>query len=179
MSDGHISAYPRTGTKRHRIAVIEGPNQSNQGKRTKSVYGDIGSLDELKVFCVEVGNRFGVDVTSFNSNFEGEILEYIHAHAEHVDAWIVNPAGLTVHGIPTVHALVETGKPFVEVHFANVTAAPSHPRGVPIGPWDSTFTRFATGICMGLREYSYVGAIASLTLALDDETFLGAPDLAT
>jgi 3-dehydroquinate dehydratase II len=175
MTASATSVYPRTSTKRHRIAFIEGPNTSNMGKRTKSVYGDIGSLDELKAFCVEVGNRFGVEIVPFSSNIEGEILEFIHENTPTIDAWIVNPAGLTVYGIPTVHALVETYKPFVEVHFANVTAAPTHPRGIPVGPWDSTFTRFATGISMGLREHTYVGTILALTLSLDDEQFLGQP----
>jgi len=174
-TDSPTSVYPRKRSARYRIAIIEGPNTSNLGKRTKRVYGEIGSLDDLKAFCVATGERFGVEILTFSSNIEGEILEYIHEHADDVDAWIVNPAGLTVYGIPTVHALVETYKPFLEVHFANITAAPSHPRGVPVGPWDSTFTRFATGISMGLREHSYVGAILSLTLALDDEGFLGGP----
>jgi 3-dehydroquinate dehydratase-2 len=166
------SMYPRTSERRHRIAIIEGPNQSNLGKRTKRVYGSIGSLDELKEFCVTTGERFGVEIVTFSSNAEHEILEYIHASASDVDAYIVNPAGLTVGGIPTNHALFETGKPYIEVHFANVMAAPTHPRGVPVGPWDSVFSPYATGVMMGLREHSYVGAILALTLALDDETFL-------
>ena len=169
------SVYPRTSDVRHRIALIEGPNTSNMGKRTKSVYGDIGTLDELKAFCVEVGNRFGVEIVPFSSNVEGEILEFIHESTPEMAAYIVNPAGLTVFGMSTVHALVETYKPWVEIHFANVAAWPGHPRAIPVGPWDSLFTRHATGTSMGLREHSYVGAILSLTLALDDVGFLGAP----
>lgn len=174
MSNASGSVYPRTSDKRHKIALIEGPNTSNMGKRTKSVYGDIGTLDELKAFCVEVGDRFGVEIITFSSNHEGDILEFIHEHASICDAFIVNPAGLTMFGMSTLHALVETYKPWVEIHFANVTAAPGHPRAVPVGPWESLFTKHATGVSMGLREHSYVGAILSLTLALDDEGFLGA-----
>jgi 3-dehydroquinate dehydratase-2 len=175
MTDA-ASVYPRTSSKRHRIALIEGPNTSNMGKRTKSVYGEIGTLDELKAFCVEVGDRFGVEIVTFSSNHEGDILEFVHESADSMDAFIVNPAGLTVGGMATLHALVETYKPFVEIHFANVTAAPGHPRAVPVGPWNSLFTPYATGVSMGLREHSYVGAILSLTLALDDEGFLGATE---
>ena len=176
MSSTSSSVYPRTSDQRHRIALIEGPNTSNMGKRTKSVYGDTGTLDELKAFCVEVGDRFGVEIVTFSSNHEGDILEFIHDHASVCDAFIVNPAGLTLFGMSTLHALVETYKPWVEIHFANVTAAPGHPRAVPVGPWDSLFTKHATGVSMGLREHSYVGAILALTLALDDEGFLGSKD---
>lgn len=175
MSEHPVSVYPRTSDKRHKIAIIEGPNQTNQGNRSKSVYGDLWSLEQLQTLCREAGERFGVEIIDFVSNIEGEILEFIHRTASEVDAYIINPAGLTMYGVPTVHALYETKRPFVELHMANITAAPSHPRGVPIGPWTSTFTPFVTGLTMGLREYTYVGTILSLTLALDDETFLGAP----
>jgi 3-dehydroquinate dehydratase-2 len=163
----------RAATTRHRIAVIEGPNQTNLGRRSKRVYGEIGSLAELQEFCTGIGDELGIEIIPFASNFEGSILEFIHESAETIDAYVVNPAGLTVGGIATKHTLFESGKPFVEVHFANVSAVPSHPRGVPIGPWKSTFSEHATGVMMGLREYSYVGAILGLTLSLDDETFLG------
>lgn len=174
MPDAATSVYPRTSDKRHKIVIIEGPNQTNQGHRSKRVYGDLGSLGELQDLCVQAGERFGVEIVPFVSNVEGEILEFIHKTAAEADAYIVNPAGLTVYGIPTVHALYETGRPFVEIHMANIQAAPTHPRGVPIGPWKSAFSPFATGLTMGLREYTYVGTILSLTLALDDEGFLGA-----
>ena len=90
------------------------------------------------------------------------------------DAYIINPAGLTEGGVATKHALTETGKPYVEVHFANIVAPPTAPRGLPIGPWQSTFSASATGVMMGMREYSYSAAILSLAMALDDQNFLGA-----
>lgn len=176
MAESSGSVYPRTSDKRHKIAIIEGPNQTNQGHRSKQVYGDLGSLQQLQTLCRDAGERFGVEILTFVSNIEGEILEFIHGSAAEVDAYIINPAGLTMYGVPTVHALYETRRPFVELHMANISAAPSHPRGIPIGPWRSAFTPFATGLTMGLREYTYVGTILSLTLALDDEGFLGAPE---
>lgn len=170
------SVYPRKSDKVHRIAIIEGPNQTNQGNRSKRVYGNIGSIDEIQEMCRQAGEHFGVEIETFVSNFEGEILEYIHKSAANVDAYIVNPAGLTRFGVPTVHALYETHKPFLELHMANVMAAPAHPRGVPIGPWESAFSPWVSGVFMGLREYTYVGALLSLVLALDDEEF--APTIA-
>ncbi|QUL81108.1 type II 3-dehydroquinate dehydratase [Brevibacterium sp. SMBL_HHYL_HB1] len=115
-----------------------------------------------------------MEIISFVSNYEGAILEFVHAHASAVDAFIINPAGLTEIGIPTKHALSETGKPVVEVHFANVDAPPTTDRGLPIGPWESVFRSSVTGAALGLRQYSYSAAILGLTMALDDKTFLGA-----
>ena len=163
----------RASDREHRIAVIDGPNMSNLGARSKRVYGAIASLDDLQSFCRDFGAAIGVEVSTFASNFEGAILEFIHASAETTDGYVINPAGLTVPGVATKHALTETGKPFIEVHFANVVAPPTAPRGLPVGPWLSTFSPHATGVMMGMREYSYAAAILSLAMALDDESFLG------
>lgn len=167
----------RTGNRRHTIAIIDGPNMTNLGARNKRVYGAINSIGDLQDYCTSFGETLGVDIITFVNNSEGNILEFIHAHATTVDAFIINPAGLTEIGIPTKHALSETGKPVMEIHFANVVAPPTAPRGLPIGPWQSVFTPSVTGVAMGLRQYSYAAAILGLTLSLDDDTFLGA-DLA-
>ena len=158
----------------HRIVVIDGPNMSNLGARNKRVYGTIGSLSDLQDFCKDFASALGVSVTAFASNFEGAILEFIHESAESADAYVINPAGLTEFGVATKHALTETGKPFVEVHFANIVAPPTAPRGLPIGPWRSEFSASATAVMMGMREYSYAAAILALAMALDDTNFLGA-----
>jgi 3-dehydroquinate dehydratase-2 len=164
----------RASDRDHSIAVIDGPNMSNLGARNRRVYGAIASLEDLQCFCREFGAALGVSVVSFASNFEGAILEFIHQSASTVDGYVINPAGLTEPGVATKHALTETGKPFIEVHFANVVAPPTAPRALPIGPWRSTFSPHATGVMMGLREYSYAGAILALAMSLDDGTFLGA-----
>lgn len=163
----------RTQARRHRLVVIDGPNMTNLGARNKKVYGAISSIEDLQTFCTEFGESLGVEIETFVSNYEGAILEFIHENATKADAFIINPAGLTEIGIPTKHALSETGKPVVEVHFANVMAQPSAPRGLPIGPWESVFSPQVTSVMMGMRQYSYAAAIVGLVLALDDETFLG------
>ncbi len=158
----------------HRIALIDGPNMSNLGARNQRVYGSVNSLSDLQEFTKQIGHELGVEVETFASNYEGAILEFIHESAERVEAYIINPAGLTTIGEPTRHALEETGLPHVEVHFANIVAPPTAPRGLPGGPWESRFSRTATGVTMGLRQYSYAGALLALTMALDDPDFLGA-----
>jgi 3-dehydroquinate dehydratase-2 len=166
----------RPNARRHRITLIDGPNMSNLGRRNRRVYGSITSLDALHQYVGEAAQSLGVDLRAFSSNYEGAILEFIHESAEVTHGYIINPAGLTVTGEATRHALEETGLPVVEVHFANITAdggATGQGRGLPIGAWESRFSRSATGVMMGMRQYSYVAALVALTLSLDDETFLG------
>ncbi|GLY86090.1 type II 3-dehydroquinate dehydratase [Actinoallomurus iriomotensis] len=164
----------RTGGQRYKISVIDGPNVSNLARRNKRMYGPHVSAEALGRFAKDWGDRLGVDVERFLSNHEGDILEYIHESGDRVDGYIVNPAGLTTTSDMVPFALYDTGKPVIEVHFANIKAAASTARGPVYGPRESTFTPFVAGQFMGMREYSYAGALLSLVLALDDDTFLGA-----
>src|SRR3546814_7084103 len=77
----------RTGSRRHRIALIDGPNMSSLGARSKQVYGTIRSLDDLKAFVTSAGLDIGVEVETFSSNHMGDILEYIHGSADRVDGY--------------------------------------------------------------------------------------------
>lgn len=163
----------RGSDRKHLIAVIDGPNMSSLGNRSKKIYGAIGSLDDLKAYVRGFGEGLGVEVENFSSNFQGEILEFIHESGGRVDGYIVNPAGLTTVGEGVRHALEDTGKPVVEVHFANISASSGAARGLGGGSINSSFTHTATGMAMGLRHYSYAAALTGLVLALDDRGFLG------
>ncbi|MDQ8030833.1 MAG: type II 3-dehydroquinate dehydratase [Bordetella sp.] len=172
MSNQHLH-WLRQGDRTHRIMLIDGPNMPNLGARNKRVYGPIASIDALHQWMEKMCEGLGVSFKAMANNHEGYILDALHDSAPRVDGYIVNPAGLTRTGEATRHALEETGKPWVEVHFSNISAPPWSGRGLPGGPWESNFTRSATGMCMGMRHYSYLGALVSLVAALDDEAFLG------
>jgi 3-dehydroquinate dehydratase II len=172
---GNIShKFPRPGTKTHRIALIDGPNMSNLGRRSKKVYGPIASLDALHEHVRSYGRSLGVEVETFASNYEGAILEFIHESAHRVDGYLINPAGLTTGSLAVPHALIESGRPRIEVHFANPEASADSPRGAPVTPLTSVFSPYVTGKMTGLRHHGYIGALVALTLALDDVGFLGA-----
>jgi 3-dehydroquinate dehydratase-2 len=175
MSPDLNGVIQRRGERRHKIAVIDGPNMSNLGARSKKVYGRISSLDDLKRYITEFGQGLGVDVETFSSNHQGDILEFIHESAGRVDAYIINPAGLTTVGEGVRHALEDTGRPVIEVHFSNIAASAGSARGLGGGSIQSSFTHTATGVCMGMRQYSYAAAMTALVLSLDDEDFLGRP----
>jgi 3-dehydroquinate dehydratase-2 len=166
-----LDQFRPAGARRWRIAVIDGPNMPNLGNRSEKIYGPIRSLEDLQALVRQAADALGVDVVQFASNHEGEILEFIHGTAADVHGYVINPAGLTTYGEATRHALDDTAKPVVEVHFANTTR-----HFAEVAPhWQqqtSRFTHTATGLVMGLRQYSYLGALLGLTLALDDEAFL-------
>src|SRR5690606_36956600 len=115
----------------------------------------------------------GVDVENFSSNHMGEILEYIHESAHRVDGYIINPAGLTTIGEGVRHALEDTELPVMEVHFSNIAASAGASRCLGGGSIQSSFTHTATGMCMGMRHFSYLADLTAMILGLDDVEFLG------
>lgn len=161
------------GATQWRIGVINGPNMANLGHRDQRIYGPIRSLADLERYVADFAQTIGVEVVHFSSNHEGHILDFIHSHGETTDAWIINPAGLTTYGEATRHALADSGRPYVEVHFANISR--HFDQVAPAGQQlTSRFTHTAAGLTMGLRQHGYLGALLGLCLSLDDDAFLGA-----
>ncbi|NWL27169.1 dehydroquinase [Paenarthrobacter ureafaciens] len=147
---------PRTEDgKRLRFALLNGLNMSNLGRRDKNIYGSIASLQTLEDLVTETGDTVGVDVTAFHSNHEGDLVDFLEANSD-MDGYIINPGGLWAYGDPTRIALEETGKPFIEVHFANIFAT-GHV---------STFTQSCDVTVMGLRHHGYIGALVALAASV-------------
>lgn len=149
-----------------KIGVIDGPNMSNIAARDTSVYGGVSSIDGLQEYVRECAESLNVEVIQFVSNYEGAIVEFIHEQGPKVDAFLINPAGLTFYGEPTRWALVDSGKPFVEVHFRNIEQILSR---VPYGrDSESRFSTSAKGVVHGFQQYSYLAALVGLISVLDD-----------
>ncbi|WP_433850782.1 type II 3-dehydroquinate dehydratase [Brucella pseudogrignonensis] len=142
-----------------RIGLLNGLNMTSLGKRDKNIYGTIGSLKELEDLVSAAGNKLGVEVVPFHSNHEGDLVDFIEEN-DQIDAWLINPGGLWAFGEPTKLALHQSGKPFVEVHFANIYAT-GHA---------SVFTAAATGTVMGFRHFGYLGALIALVEDIRSKT---------
>ena len=163
MSSLPPSASPlRAGKRRWVIELIDGPNMRHLGKRDARLFGTIASLEALQRLVTEFGAALGVEVRTYASDFEGELLEHIHASAASADGYLVDAGGLATVSEAMRHALQETRKPVVEVCFYNPVAMGEQ----------SVFTRSAIGCVTGLREHAYLAGLLGLVLSLDDESFL-------
>jgi len=151
-----ISDSPNTETKRWKIALLNGLNMTSLGQRDKNVYGTIGSLQELEDLVSATGAKLGVDVVAFHSNHEGDLVDFIEG-ATDIDAFMINPGGLWRFGEPTNIAFEQAGKPFVEVHFANIYATGDK----------SVYTDSALATTMGFRHYGYLGSLVALVTELN------------
>src|SRR2546423_3942826 len=85
----------RTGDRRWRIGLLNGPNMPNLGRREQARFGSVRSLRELEGRVGQLAEALGVELSqTFASNHEGEILDWIHSQTDSLDGLLVNPAGL-------------------------------------------------------------------------------------
>jgi 3-dehydroquinate dehydratase II len=116
-----VTRTPAQGTGDRRIAILHGPNLQLLGRREPGVYGH-ATLAEIDARIASLASELGASAESFQSNHEGELLDWIAAAADRVAGFVVNPGGLTHTSVVLRDALLATGLPFVEVHLSNTAA---------------------------------------------------------
>ena len=105
-----------------KILVLNGINLNMFGKRDPAQYGTI-TLAEIDRQVTELGKELAVDVECFQTNGEQQMVERIHrAHAENVDAVVINAGAWTHYSIGIRDALAILKAPIVEIHMSNVHA---------------------------------------------------------
>ena len=103
-----------------KILVINGPNLNMLGIREPDIYGSntYSALEEyIKVCATELGH----DVTLFQSNHEGAIVDTIQQAYRVYDGIVINPAAYTHTSVAILDALKAVGIPTVEVHLSDIS----------------------------------------------------------
>jgi 3-dehydroquinate dehydratase-2 len=103
------------------ILVIHGPNLNMLGKRERQFYG-VRTLEEINSLLKEEAQKLGVKIKTFQSNSEGDLVDFIQENSVGADAIIINPGALTHYGLSLRDALQDTNLPVVEVHLSNIYA---------------------------------------------------------
>jgi 3-dehydroquinate dehydratase II len=104
-----------------KVAVVHGPNLRLLGLREPEVYGS-ATLDEVNRSLGELAGELGIELETFQSNHEGELLDFVEDAAGRVEGFLVNPGGLAHTSVALRDAFVGVGRPFVEVHISNTAA---------------------------------------------------------
>ena len=136
-----------------KIAIVNGPNLNLLGVREKSIYGETGFdtyLAELKAKYPEI------EISYFQSNGEGAIIDEIHRVGFDVDGIVLNAGAYTHYSIAIADALRSVTAPAVEVHISNVHTREEYRH-------TSMIASACRGVIAGFGLKSYELALTALT----------------
>ena len=102
-----------------KILVINGPNLNMLGIREPSIYGK-QDFSALQDYIRESAAQLGLEVTLFQSNHEGAIVDVIQQAYGVYDGIVINPAAYTHTSVAILDALKSIGIPTVEVHISDI-----------------------------------------------------------
>ncbi|HEX6915581.1 MAG TPA: type II 3-dehydroquinate dehydratase [Chitinophagaceae bacterium] len=102
-----------------KIAIINGPNLNLLGKREPGIYGS----ETFESFYDALKQRFGgVELSYFQSNVEGELINELQRVGYEVDGVVLNPGGYTHTSVAIADAISAITAPVIEVHISNIYA---------------------------------------------------------
>jgi 3-dehydroquinate dehydratase-2 len=104
-----------------KIIVMHGPNLNTLGTREPAIYGTT-TLADINAMLQKRGTQLGVAVESYQSNYEGGLIDYLQQHANEADGIIINPGAFTHYSIALRDALAAVKAPVIEVHMSNIYA---------------------------------------------------------
>ncbi|RLP77057.1 type II 3-dehydroquinate dehydratase [Mycetocola tolaasinivorans] len=140
-----------------RILVLNGPNLNRLGSRQPEVYGS-GTLADLERILNEDAPE-GVEIDLRQSNYEGQLVEWIHEAVDTGTPVILNAGALTHYSFAlrdAIALLKEPGVPLIEVHISNVHARDEFRH-------TSVISAVSTGVIAGFGFDSYRLALVQLT----------------
>jgi 3-dehydroquinate dehydratase II len=144
-----------------KILVIHGPNLNMLGKRDPTKYGTFTMADinnQLQILAAELD----CTLAFFQSNHEGAIIDFLQLESSRAaDGVIINPGALLRYGYSLRQALVDLGKPVIEVHMSDI-----HKLGVNRSV--NVLEDVRIDQIVGLKEQSYYEALKKLNSYLKD-----------
>ena len=139
-----------------KILIVNGPNINLLGQREKSVYGEL-TYKALKTTLMKYGRKKKLDITLFQSNYEGEIIDIIQAARNKKDAIIINAGGYTHTSIAILDSLRAFTGLIYEVHISNIYNREYYRR-------KSYISLISNGVICGLGILGYEIAIDAVSL---------------
>jgi 3-dehydroquinate dehydratase-2 len=104
-----------------KIVVVNGPNLNLLGKREPHIYGTRSHADLVRTVRAKA-RELGVEVRVFQSNHEGEIIDFLQKESPGALGIAINPGALSHYSLALFDCLQALAIPTVEVHLSNIHA---------------------------------------------------------
>ena len=107
-----------SGGERKKVRVLNGPNLNLLGTREPAIYGS-ATLAQIAERCAETGAALGLEVEFLQSNYEGQLVDWIQGAIGACDALVINAAAFTHYSIAIHDALRAYDGYKIELHISN------------------------------------------------------------
>lgn len=139
------------------VLVLNGPNLGRLGTREPEIYGTL-TLADVAERVTELAGELGVTAEVRQTDYEGELIGWLHEAVDRRAAVVLNPAAFThySYAVRDAAAIVTTsGLPLIEVHLSNPATREEFRHTSVVSP-------VATGTITGLGADGYLLALRQL-----------------
>ncbi len=147
---------------RTKILLIHGPNLQLLGKRQPEIYGR-QTLEDIDSHLREIAVGKGIELKTFQSNYEGAIVSEIGDNISWADGILINPGAYTHTSIAIQDALSAVDLPVIEIHLSNIYARDAFRHHSYVSP-------VAVGVISGFGAFSYDLALEAMIQWLGEKT---------
>lgn len=136
------------------ILILNGPNLNRLGTREPEIYGR-ATLADVEAMCHERAKARGLEIAFHQSNYEGQLVDWIHEAIDGASGIIINAAALTHTSVAILDALKMVPHPIIELHISNLHNREAFRH-------HSFVTPAATGVIFGFGVNGYPLAIDAM-----------------
>ena len=145
----------------NKIIILNGPNLNLLGEREKNQYGSF-TLKDIEQQCQSHADKNELDLSFYQSNIEGELVEKIQKSRNDHNGLIINAGGYTHTSVAIHDALKIIKIPIIELHITNIYNREEFRH-------KSLISKVAKGVICGFGSSGYLMALDAMKGYLKDE----------
>ena len=142
-----------------KIIILNGPNLNLLGEREKNQYGSF-TLKDIEKSCNEFAKTNDIELSLFQSNIEGELVNKIQSSRENQDGLIINAGGYTHTSVAILDALKILKIPIIELHISNIYNREEFRH-------KSLISKVAKGVICGFGDKGYIMSLEAMKKFLE------------